>query len=327
MRMRDIPLSFHSPLGRWMETFIKEKRALGYRYETEYNVLCRLDRHLCEIGLDAEQLTRQVVERWTAATIHEKPTTQAVRVQLVRQFARFLERQGIPAYVPAPHSASVRCSWPAPHIFTHEQVAAILAAADRLKPEGHAPLRYRIMPEIFRLLYSSGMRINEVLRLRVTDVDLDRGILTVRDGKFRTDRLIPVGSVMAERLRAYAVALGRRSADAPFFPAPDGGPYYRYSVYTIFRELLRVCHIPHGGRGRGPRMHDLRHTFAVHRLERWYREGADLASKLTYLSAYMGHRSLTGTQRYLRLTPEIFPDILLLMERFAGTAIPRRVET
>ncbi len=180
------------------------------------------------------------------------------------------------------------------------------------------------MPEVFRLLYGSGMRVNEVLHLRVADVDLDRGILTVRDAKTRKDRLAPVGNVMAERLRIYAGTFGHRAPDAMFFPAPDGGPYSASAVYTIYRTLLRVCGIPHGGRGRGPRMHDLRHTFAVHCLERWYRAGADLASKLTYLSAYMGHKSLVGTQRYLRLTPEIFPDIVVLMEHFSGSAMPKR---
>jgi len=317
--------SFRSPLGRWMTTFVQEKRALGYRYETEYNVLCRLDRHLRKIGLDSEQLPRQIVQHWTAVAPHEKSTSQGVRLRTIRQFAKYLVRQGIPAHVPAERTGPVRCSDHTPYIFTHDQVSAFLAAADRLKADGHAPLRYLIMPEVFRLLYGSGMRANEVLRLRVADVDLDQGTLTVLDGKFRIDRLIPVGSVMKARLVAYSATVGQRAPDAYFFPAPDGGPYDASSVYTIFRELLWKCRIPHGGRGRGPRMHDLRHTFAVHCLERWYREGADIVAKLPYLSAYMGHRSLAGTQRYLRLTPEIFPDVVLLMERFAGTAMPRTV--
>jgi integrase/recombinase XerD len=324
MLARETTFSFRSPLRHWMTKFIQEKRGLGWRYDTEYAVLCRLDRHLCQIGLDSEQLTRPVVEQWTTAAVHEKPATQRVRIRLIRKFAQYLVREGLPAYCPPERTGPSRCSGHTPYIFTHDQSDALLAAADRLEPEGHAPLRHRIMPEVFRLLYGSGMRINEVLHLRVVDVDLDRGLLILRDGKSRRDRLVPVGSVMAKRLKEYASAFGQRAPDSPFFPAPDGGIYADSSIYTVFRSLLRVCRIPHGGRGRGPRMHDLRHTFAVHCLERWYREGADLASKLPYLSAYMGHRGLAGTQQYLRLTPEIFPDVALLMERFTGTAVPSR---
>ncbi len=324
MIARETIFTFRSPLACWMAKFIQEKRILGWRYETEYKVLCRLDRHLCEIKLDSEQLPREVVECWAAAAPHEKPESQAVRLRTVRQFTKYLARHGVPAYSPPERSRRSPCRNHTPYIFTHGQVAVLLATVDRLEAEGHSPRRHQIMPEVFRLLYGSGMRVNEVLHLRVADVDLDRGILTVRDAKTRKDRLAPVGNVMAERLRIYAGTFGHRAPDAMFFPAPDGGPYSASAVYTIYRTLLRVCGIPHGGRGRGPRMHDLRHTFAVHCLERWYRAGADLASKLTYLSAYMGHKSLVGTQRYLRLTPEIFPDIVVLMEHFSGSAMPKR---
>ena len=85
--------------------------------------------------------------------------------------------------------------------------------------------------------------------------------------------------------------------------------------------------IPHGGRGRGPRLHDLRHTFAVHRLEEWVREGVDLDAKLPVLAAYMGHRSLTGTQRYLRITPEVFPDIVANLDKVVGHAIPKEARS
>jgi integrase len=95
-------------------------------------------------------------------------------------------------------------------------------------------------------------------------------------------------------------------------------------LYRIFRCLLRECGIAHGGRGRGPRLHDIRHSFAVHRLERWYREGIDLSAKLPVLAAYMGHKSIRETQLYLRLTPHLFPDVCARMEQHLGHVIPRR---
>jgi integrase/recombinase XerD len=108
----------------------------------------------------------------------------------------------------------------------------------------------------------------------------------------------------------------------PFFVAPHGGHYDSSTFYRWFRELLWETGVPYRGRLRGPRVHDLRHTFAVHCLERWYREGCDLNVKLPLLMFYMGHKTLGATQRYLRLTPEIFPDINCRLENYTGNIIP-----
>jgi integrase/recombinase XerD len=189
---------------------------------------------------------------------------------------------------------------------------------------GYAALRHLIMPEVLRLLYGCGCRVSEVLHLRVTDVDLDRGILTVRDAKFGKDRLVPPAVPLVQRLQRYAARMGPRPPDAFFFPSPTGGPWNLGSVYWLYRELLLQCGIPHAGRGKGPRVHDLRHTMAVHTLLRWYREGADLDAKLPVLATYLGHQSLAGTQRYLHLIAELFPEITARANAGFGDVIPRR---
>ena len=143
----------------------------------------------------------------------------------------------------------------------------------------------------------------------------------VEQGKFRKDRLVPVTASLTERLRRYAIAMNLGKPESVFFPNPLGGVYSLKSVYSLFRRLLRQCGIPHGGRGQGPRLHDLRHTFAVHCLERWYRQGEDLNARLPLLVAYLGHQSLSGTQRYLRLTPAVFPDINARLESFFHQSI------
>lgn len=263
-----------------------------------------------------------VVERWIAKRPNERPRTHAARVNMAQQIARYLRQQGLDAYVPQTKSIS-RLDF-TPYIFRREEVKRILEASDHLLPCHQAPLRHLIMPEVFRLLYGCGMRVNEVLRLKVADVELASGILTVRDGKWHKDRLVPLAPSMVERLNRYAIAAGKREPDAIFFPAPDGSCYGKNNVYGIFRRLLHQCGIPHGGRGQGPRLHDIRHAFAIHRLENWYRQGADLEAKLPLLATYMGHRSLVGTQRYLRITPEIFPDITQRMDAAVGHIIPRR---
>jgi len=156
-------------------------------------------------------------------------------------------------------------------------------------------------------------------------VDLQQGILTVRDGKFGKDRLVPPGLALVLRLRKYSEHFGARPPVAFFFPSPHGGPMSLRTVYFLFRTLLLQCGIPHAGRGKGLRVHDLRHGFAVHTLLRWYHEGTDLEAKLPILATNLGHRSLAGTHRYLHLTAELFPEITVRTNADFGDVIPGRI--
>jgi len=326
MYEKNIKIQCHSPLSELMEKFIYEKQAYGYRYIRESHELLRLDRFLCKIGLQSLELPRDVVDKWTAKRVYEKPSNQKLRIIRIRQFALYLRRQGINAYVPETTKAAVKGIEFIPYIFSHQQVENIFQAVDSTLPDSRSPIRHLIMPEIFRLLYCCGMRVSEVLRLKFSDVNLDAGILTIRKSKFNKDRLVPLAPTMTARLRKYVSVLGEGDSSSVFFSKPDGKPYSKGTIYYFFRQLLWKCSIPHGGRGKGPRLHDLRHSFAVHRLESWYRQGADLGVKLPLLAAYMGHKNLVSTQFYLQLTPEIFPNIVTRLEQFAGHVIPRRLE-
>jgi integrase/recombinase XerD len=211
-------------------------------------------------------------------------------------------------------------------MLTEEELRKFFQAVDALEPTARSPLRHLIMPEVFRLLYGCGFRVREVLKLRVRDVDLNQGIITVHQGKFRKDRLVPPALTLVNRLRNYAAHFENRPPDAIFFPAPGGGPFSLVTVYKLFRQLLLQCGIPHAGRGKGPRIHDYRHLFAVHTLRRWYREGEDLDAKLPLLATYLGHQHLSGTQRYLHLTAELFPEITARVDAAFGDVIPRGIE-
>lgn len=305
---------FHSSLAPQIEAFIQEKRACGYRYITETAQLRRLDRFLCENECSDQRLSRTLVERWTTKQPHERPSTHKARLLMVSQFALYLRRRGIQAHVPDSKLTSVVRLDFTPYIFTREQIRRLLETVDRLPFDPRAPERHLVMPELFRLLYGCGLRAGEVLRLCIADVDFDGGVLTIRQGKFRKDRFVPMAPSLTERLRQYASVMKLCSPESVVFPNPSGGNYSLKTLYLLFRRLLRQCSIPHGGRGQGPRLHDLRHTFAVHCLERWYRQGEDLNARLPLLVAYLGHQSLRGTQRYLRLTPEVFPDIIARLE-------------
>lgn len=321
----DKQLQFHSVLGPLMERFVEEKRACGFRYRSSAQLLASFDRFLSHEAVSTDELPWAITQKWLAKQRHESARTQQSRISIVRQFTQFMCRQGYRADVPDRSLRPKGTASFSPRILTHTEVEQLLCAVDELTPTARSPMRHLIMPEVFRLLYGCGFRLSEVLHLRVADVDLNQGILTVRKGKFGKDRLVPPALPLVVRLQRYAADLGVRPSDAFFFPSEHGGPLSIKTVYSLFRQLLLECGIPHAGRGKGPRVHDLRHTHAVHTLLRWYREGADLDAKLPVLAAYLGHQSLAGTQRYLHLTAELFPEISLRVNAAFGDVIPQRI--
>jgi integrase/recombinase XerD len=314
---------FQSVLAPLMDRFLQEKRACGYVYQEPFRILHRLDDFLVQQGWETLELPRGLARDWLAKKPHETASTQQQRITIVRQFSKFLLTAGCPAYVPD-STVAVRKSIFVPRMLTEEELRKFFHAVDTLEPTARSPLRHIIMPEVFRLLYGCGFRVREVLNLRIRDVDLNQGIITVRQGKFRKDRLVPPALSLVNRLRKYADHFDSRPPDAVFFPGPKGRPFALRTVYTLFREMLLQCGIPHAGRGKGPRIHDYRHLFALHTLRRWYRDGEDLEAKLPLLATYLGHQHLSGTQRYLHLTAEIFPEITARVEAAFGEVIPRR---
>lgn len=312
---------FESPLAETLVEFIRMKRACGYRFREEERELRRFDQFLVRRGLTDPSLSRDVVEDWITRRPHESVSTHHHRIRLTRAVAEFAGRQGVVAYVPCRPARLVSGQHFMPRVFTFEEVGRLLAAADALLAPKGSRLRAFIFPVALRILYGCGLRLGELQRLKVEHVDLERGVLVILDTKFRKDRLVPVSDRLRKRLLDYSAAAEHRGPDDLFFCRRDGGGYNHATYYQAFRKVLWESRIGHGGRGHGPRIHDMRHTFAVHRLVRWYRAGVDLNAKLPVLSAYLGHKSLSGTQRYLRWTGELYPDIAAQLERWVGKAL------
>jgi integrase/recombinase XerD len=317
---------FQSVLSACIEKFLQEKHACGYDYHEPTRILQRLDDFLVQEGLTTEELPGSIARKWLAKKAHESAGTQRQRITVIRHFSKFLLRLGYSAYVPDSTLAVRSQASFVPRMLTDAELRKFFQAVDALEPTARSPLRHLIMPEVFRLLYGCGFRVSEVLKLQVRDVDLNQGIVTVRQGKFRKDRLVPPALPLVNRLRKYAAHFEDRPPNAIFFPAPSGRPFSLYTVYRLFRQVLLQCGISHGGRGKGPRIHDARHLFAVRALRRWYQDGADLDAKLPLLATYLGHVNLSETQHYLHLTAELFPEITARADAAFGDVIPRRVE-
>ena len=315
---------FDSAAGKILEEFVKEKIACGYSYTTRMKDLCRFDRFLLNKNLDQCELPQELVLEWLRKRSNESRKTQRIRFNLIQQFAKFMANRGYRAYIPDSKLAPVVREDFAPYIFTHEQVQKIFAETDLFQPSPLSPYRHIIMPELFRIIYGCGLRIDEALKLTLANTDLKEGILIIRKSKFDKDRFVPMAPELTGRLRAMLIKLGNRNPKSYLFPSPDESRLNRNTIGEIFRGILLRCSIAHGGRGKGPRIHDLRHTFAVHRLAKWYREKVDFDVKLSVLAAYMGHKDIVSTQQYLHLTLELATDLSVELENRFGDIIPRR---
>ncbi len=286
-------------------------------------MLGNLDKFLCESGLTSKELPKNLADMWLKRRTRESTHSLKKRIAVVRQFATYLVERGVRAYVPDSRLCRVERHKFKPRFLTLKEIRALLKASDHLNPSVLAPLRHLLVPELFRVLYGCGLRLSEALNLKVKDVDLRNGVLTIWQAKFGKDRYVPMADTLVKRLRRYSRNIALDNPEANFFPNRQGAVYSLEAIYKIFRQLLWRAGIPHEGRGKGPRIHDIRHAMAVHRLLKWYRQGADLAGKLPVLAVYLGHQNLAGTQTYLHMTTEFFPDLADRFQAAYGHLIPQ----
>ncbi len=318
------PAAFQSAFAQDLKDFITHKRAIGYRYATEAAILSRFD-GFCSRYHGAEQLlSKELVTHWAERRAGESIGTLRIRLVPVRQFALYLHQLDREAYV-IPHRFLPPYRRYFPYIFTAKELAAFFARTDSCRRSARHPGRHLLMPVLFRLLYCCGLRVSEATKLKVKHVDLPTGVLTVYGGKFGKDRRVPMSEEMASRCRAYATRVHAfADSDSYFFSSSSSSPrpLNVKTVYANFRKFLWDARISHGGVGKGPRLHDLRHTFAVHCLSRWVEEGKDLSAYLPLLKTYLGHTHFRETAYYLRLTPEVYPTITAQVEQVFAPVIP-----
>ena len=295
--------------------YVELNQAVGKKYDVDASAVWRFDKWCVENNVYSAVLTREIYSRWCEVGPNEKNTNHRTRVGVMNRAVKFMREYGRSDFTPQPAPRALRSF--TPHIFSHNEIGRFFAAADNIAYKGQAPLAYKIYPMLFRMLYCCGLRLSEATSLRVEHIDLKSGVLTLLNTKHNKDRLVPMSETLTRLCRVYAeetLPIGSKF----FFPAPDGGQLAPGTVYSRFRDLLWKAGIPHGGRGKGPRIHDFRHSYAVHRLAQWSRDGIDLYTTIKILSVYLGHVDLSSTQQYLRLTADVFPEVTAKFEANFG---------
>lgn len=311
-------------LSEAITALVGEKRAVGYKYHAEARVLARFEAFCRSEFPRLDTLTEASVTAWIAAARRRgvSPATVQGLAAPVRELARWLGRRGVAAYL-LPRSALPRPVRYVPHIYTDAELAALFAQTDRCHYCAEVPLRHLVMPVLFRTIYACGLRCSEARLLRACDVDIDAGLLQIRDAKGGKDRQVPTAEALRARLAGYRDRVVARADQDWFFPGSrPGEPLTLGNVDKNFRRFLWQARISHGGRGHGPRVHDLRHTFAVNNLRSWFANGRDVGALLPVLQTYMGHSSVADTAYYLHLTGESYPDITTRVRQVIGDVVP-----
>ena len=307
---------------------VAEKRALGYTYVCEERALARFDAFCASEFPSLDSVTQASVEAWIAAARRRavKPATVISLIAPIRELARWLHRRGVDAYL-LPAGVLQKPARYIPHIYSDRELAALFEQTDRCHYCPEVPLRHLVMPVLFRTIYACGLRCSEARLLRVQDVDIDTGVLQIRDAKGGKDRQLPVSEQLRERLASYHAMLAGQPGWEWFFPgATLDAPLTLNNVNRNFRRFLWQARIPHGGRGHGPRVHDLRHTMAVNNLRSWFERGENVGALLPVLQTYLGHSSIGDTAYYLHLTAESYPDITARVKQAFGDIVPSTTE-
>lgn len=307
--------TFSSTNARHFTAFIDLKRSLGFKYKKQEITLLTFDRYLLANNYTCTGLSKEIIDPWTDKGKNEAALTRYGRIVCLIQFLTYLRDCGISTPIPLlpkyPKSTFI------PYIYSYEEITRIFDASDRMiQGDRNMYCCLLVIPSLLRMLYATGIRIGEALALNNKDVDLQEKCLTLRSTKNTKDRFVPFSDSLAMVCHEYLLnrdalpGIGINDPEKPFFVTLSGARCRGDNVAKWFRRILEKAKIPLNSNGKGPRIHDFRHCMACHSFIKLASEGMDLYCSWPYLSTYLGHQSLRATEQYIRLSEQLYPEIL-----------------
>ncbi len=312
--------SYNSIYGSHIGQFIGLKRKLGFKYVTGSIILSQIDTLAAEREETTSGITKDFTSIWSERRPNESKFYRYERIRYLAQFSSYLCGLGIPSYIPRlprfPKSTFI------PYIYSQMEIRTLFDVCDGLRAhQAKKDSSMICMPALIRLLYCTGIRIGEATALRDGDVHLDEGYLLVRDSKNGKERIIPISeslvSVCKEYL-GYRDLLPSGKTRSGYFFVKVNGHKCGQAVRNWFKKCLDRTRIPNSAR-----LHDLRHTFAVTSLAHMAESGIDLYASLPILSNYLGHQSIGATNHYVRLTANMYPDLINDMDTVCLDVFPK----
>ena len=300
---------FISRLGALIDDFIHLKRASGYPYESSARILHYFDVLAAEKFPNEPTVTKEMCAMWLNFKPGEHPNGLQKRITPIRQLSKYLKGLGYDAYVIPGRIPAKQIKYEA-HIFTAMELKAFFNAIDHCPLSPFSPTRKYVIPVIFRLLYCCGLRSSEARLLKKEDIDLVTGKITVRESKGWKARIVYMNGELLELCGEYDSIIESIFHERHvFFPNKDGDYFSKATIDQWFHEFWDILPESKIKMGNSARVHDFRHSYAVHRLNQWVRNGQDINALYPYLSEYMGHSQYADTDYYLSLIEEFYPEM------------------
>jgi integrase len=322
---------YRSVFAPYFDSFLKMKDTMGYGLNKFRGIFLELDRFFLETGVTDAYITSKQIAAWSKTRVNDKARTLYDKYSVLSQFCRYMCHLGHECYIPRlPKQKDLDFI---PYVFTHQQMDMIFRECDRMTLfNRNMNNALFAIPALIRFLYSTGVRIGEALSIRNRDVDYALRRIIIRKTKNQMQRMVPVNSSLENVLKQYEVYRNRMpikslmDKESFFFVSTVGKPLTNGTVYGWFKKVLRQCGIPHTGKQQGPRVHDIRHTSAVHSFEKMVKGGVDIYCALPILSTFLGHKTIKGTEKYVRMVQEIYPDIIEMEKPVTSFVFPNKPE-
>ncbi|AGA76330.1 tyrosine-type recombinase/integrase [Echinicola vietnamensis] len=316
---------YHSVYGLHIKQFIQTKRKLGFKYVTETFALSKIDDLATQTRQTSQGITKAFADMWAEKRPNESRGYHYHRMLMLVQLSSYINDIGIESYIPKlprfPENTFI------PYVYSRDEIAMLFKACDELRMQiAHRESCLFCMPVLLRLLYATGIRIGEALDLKDEDVNLEDGYIRIQDSKNKKQRAIPISAslnLVCKEYLSYRAWLPYKNSTTGFFFVNVSGNKCGQGFRKWFRKCLEHANIPYLGEKHGPRIHDLRHTFAVNSLAGMAEAGIDLYASLPILSNYLGHQSIGATDHYVRLTASMFPDLIRDMDKTCIDVFPK----
>jgi integrase len=313
------PFEYKGVLAPYMNALIRMKESCGFKILSTKWFFKEFDEFTIKQELTAPVISRELIDEWSKSRTNDCSRTFYGKCSKLSQLTRYMNEHGEKSYImPLPECKNDRGY--VPYIFSEKQICSIFEESDQLLRESHRMDDPIIsIPCLIRLLYSTGLRISEAISLKNRNVDLDRNILRIGIGgssKNGEERIVPICESLKKvicqylRYRNRLPLKGIADDNHLFFVKLDGTEVSSACAYKWFRKIYTCCGIAYKGEQFGPRVHDLRHSMATHSLSKVLSQGMDVYTALPLLSACLGHKHITATEVYVRLTCDAYPDLL-----------------
>ena len=305
--------TFTSVFADEINTYLDYKESSGFKAISYNSILKKFDR-FCKVNeIAAPVFNRELADEWIKRHDDEAHTTHYTRINTIKNFLLYLSKKSYDVVVT--RDVKHRDTDFQPHIYSNDEIVRYFEAVDTFDSATCKKDKIQY-PILFRILYCCGTRINETLGIRKQDIDLEDGIIKLFETKNDCERYIVLGDDLLSLIRQFASKCFYLLNDGDYvFTSHNGKRLQGDSIYDRHRLFLQKAGIPYIGNGKGPRIHDWRHTFSVYSFKQMVDSGLDMYVALPILSAYLGHKSIAATEQYVRLTMSIFPYI---EEKFKG---------